>query len=175
MKTVDTGIMFAGLKLKNPIIIESSELTDSAFKIKILEDCGASAVVLKSIYEEQIMMSLSDEQEENKKELFFNEDIRQFVTDNHLYAYLSLIKECKETCSIPIIASINCHTNRDWVKVVKDMEKAGADAIEINFAIHDQSDNILKQLRMRFILIMGLFSFQNLFFKIIILKELLFY
>ena len=51
MKTVNTQVEYAGLKLKNPIVIASSGLTDSVHKIEVLENCGAAAVVLNSIYE----------------------------------------------------------------------------------------------------------------------------
>ena len=61
MKTVNTQVEYAGLKLKNPIVIASSGLTDSVHKIEVLENSGVAAVVLKSIYEEQLMMNIRKE------------------------------------------------------------------------------------------------------------------
>ena len=134
MKKVNIEIEYAGLKLKNPIIISSSSLTDNLEKIKILENCGAGAVVLKSLFEEQIMMSVN-------KELASSdypeaEDVlTNVITTNHLQEYINQIKDCKKEINIPIIASINCYTLRNWVKYAKEIEKAGADALEINIMI----------------------------------------
>ena len=122
------------LKLKNPIIISSSSLTDNLEKIKILENCGTGAVVLKSLFEEQIMMSVNKKLESSDypeaEDLLTN-----FITTNHLQEYINLIKDCKKEINIPVIASINCYTLRNWVKYAKEIEKAGADALEINIMI----------------------------------------
>lgn len=128
---VDLKTEFAGLKLKNPIIISSSGLTSSADKNKRLEEAGAGAVVLKSLFEEQIMQKAKQVNEP----VYYPEG-GNFLTE-HLHAqvlsdYLKLIQESKKHCSIPIIASINCCTNKDWVEFAHKIESAGADAIELN-------------------------------------------
>ena len=121
---------FAGLRLKNPIIISSSGLTNSAEKNKKLAEAGAGAVVLKSLFEEQILMDAeqmkSDEYSEG------NDYITDYVRAHKLNEYLNLIKESKSVCDIPVIASINCYTDADWIDFAKLIEEAGADALEIN-------------------------------------------
>lgn len=121
---------FAGLELKNPVIISSSGLTDSVEKIKQLETAGAAAVVLKSVFEEQIQMQAGHMQGYGSPEAgdYLNAYIRSHTLDGHI----RLIKDAKAMCGIPVIASINCYSNDEWVDFARLMEKAGADAIEIN-------------------------------------------
>ena len=108
MKTVNTQVEYAGLKLKNPIVIASSGLTDSVHKIEVLENSGAAAVVLKSIYEEQIMMNIRKEApEEEIDKVNIADIISKFISEDHLDNYTSFIRECKTKISIPVIASIN--------------------------------------------------------------------
>lgn len=122
---------FAGLKLKNPIIVSSSGLTDNAEKNQLFDEAGAGAIVLKSLFEEQIMLEADWLGNPN----IYPEGsdyLVEYVRQHKLAEYLELIKESKERCSIPIIASINCYQDAEWVDFAKEIEKAGADAIEIN-------------------------------------------
>lgn len=127
----DLRTTFAGLNLKNPIIISSSGLTNSAEKVKKLELAGAGAVVLKSLFEEQIML-----QAEQMQDATYlpegTEYIANYVRAHNLSEYLKLIEDCKRDCQIPIIASINCFSNDEWADFAKKIELAGADAIELN-------------------------------------------
>lgn len=121
---------FAGLELKNPFIVSSSSLTNSPQKNKKWEDAGAAAVVLKSLFEEEIEAetSLMDNGVHTEEM-----DYLQFYHRAHrLETYLELIRETKKLCTIPVIASINCYRNSDWTTFAKSMEEAGADAIELN-------------------------------------------
>lgn len=122
---------FAGLNLKSPIIIGSSGLTNSAEKNKELERSGAGAVVLKSLFEEQITMQ-SDWMLENSSYPEANDYIRNYVKSNEIADYIKLIQESKQQCSIPVIASINCYKPDSWVDFAHQIEMAGADAIELN-------------------------------------------
>ena len=127
----DLKTTFAGLKLKNPVIISSSGLTNSPEKNKKLEEAGAGAIVLKSLFEEQIMLEASQMQES----VYYpeGEDYLVAALRHHkLSEYLELIKSSKLVCKIPIIASINCYTDSEWIRFAKDIESAGADALEIN-------------------------------------------
>ena len=122
---------FAGLELRNPIIVSSSGLTDSAEKNQKFYEAGAGAIVLKSLFEEQIMMEadwLGDPNMYPEGSDYLVEYVRQ----HKLSEYLELIKETKKVCPIPVIASINCYQNAEWVGFAQQMEAAGADAIEIN-------------------------------------------
>ena len=121
---------FAGLELKNPFIVSSSGLTNSPQKNKKWEDAGAAAVVLKSLFEEEIEAeSAQMDNGAHTEEM----DYLQFYHRAHrLETYLELIRETKKICTIPVIASINCYRNSDWTTFAKSMEEAGADAIELN-------------------------------------------
>lgn len=121
---------FAGLQLKNPIIISSSGLTNSAEKNKKLAEAGAGAIVLKSLFEEQIMMDADQMKSSDYSE--GNDYIADYVRAHKLNEYLDLITESKKVCDIPIIASVNCFSDAEWIDFAKLIEKAGADAIEIN-------------------------------------------
>ena len=127
----DLKTTFAGLSLRNPIIISSSGLTNSVGKNKKLAEDGAGAIVLKSLFEEQIML----EAEQLKDPAFYAEGsdyLAEYIREHKLSEYLTLIKESKKVCPIPIIASINCYSDSEWVDFAKQIEEAGADAIEIN-------------------------------------------
>lgn len=122
---------FAGLELRNPIIVSSSGLTDSTEKNQKFYEAGVGAIVLKSLFEEQIMMEadwLGDPNMYPEGSDYLVEYVRQ----HKLSEYLELIKETKKVCPIPVIASINCYQDAEWVGFAQQMEAAGADAIEIN-------------------------------------------
>ncbi len=122
---------YAGLTLRNPLIIGSSGLTDSAKKIKELENAGAGAVILKSLFEEQIEMQ-SDTLMQGSDLPEAEDYIRTYAKSHHLEQYISTIREAKALCSIPVIASINCYKADSWVEYARKLEDAGADAIELN-------------------------------------------
>lgn len=123
---------FAGLELKNPIIVSSSGLTDSAEKNKKFYEAGAGAIVLKSLFEEQIMQE-ADWQGDPNMYPEGSDYLVEYIRHYKLSEYLGLIKKTKEFCpDIPIIASINCYQDAEWTDFAKEIEAAGADAIEIN-------------------------------------------
>ncbi|GHT73951.1 diguanylate cyclase [Bacteroidia bacterium] len=131
MNTTLFETTFAGLSLPTPIIIGSSGLTDSVEKNKELEKAGAGALVLKSLFEEQISKdSASLLLEGNAKQS--NESILNYFKTNEVTHYLQLIQQTKESCRIPVIASINCYKDDSWVDFAHQIEMAGADAIELN-------------------------------------------
>ena len=122
---------FAGLRLRNPIIVSSSGLTDNAAKNRKLDEAGAGAIVLKSLFEEQIMMEV-DHQGDLNMYPEGSEYLAAYIRQHKLNEYLNLIKESKQACSIPIIASINCYSDDHWIDFARQIEAAGADALEIN-------------------------------------------
>ena len=129
----DFSTSFAGLKLANPIIISSSGLTRSAERVASLAEAGAGAVVLKSLFEEQIMFETDKALAENFYDHAEGADyISAYVRQQTIQEYLNVIRDSKKCCNIPVIASINCHNDAEWVNFAKDIEDAGADAIEIN-------------------------------------------
>lgn len=114
MATLETT--FAGLKLKNPIIISSSGLTDSAAKNQKLYEAGAGAIVLKSLFEEQIMME-ADWLGDPNMYPEGSDYLVGYIREHKLGEYLNLIKETKKVCDIPVIASINCYQDADWIEL----------------------------------------------------------
>ncbi len=125
---------YLGLKLRNPIIVSSSALTNSVDKIKKLEKKGAGAVVLKSLFEEQINYETSSLLK-HRRYPEAADYILHYAKENSLREYLSLVTEAKAAVSIPVIASINCVSEKDWTSYAKDFEEAGADALELNIHI----------------------------------------
>ena len=125
---------FAGLRLKNPLIAASSGLTNSLNKIIELEKAGVSAIVLKSLFEEQIenhserLSQISDYPEAA-------DYINTYIEMNHMDKYLELIRSAKAECEVPIIASINCYKMARWTDFAKTIQDAGADGIELNLFV----------------------------------------
>ncbi len=145
---------YMGLSLKNPLIASSSGLTNTIANIKTLADNGIGAIVLKSMFEEQIHIEtenyIKDEHGSVKtfnnapstilsKRVYDYEEAYSYIYDyaknNTLSKYLSLITEAKKTVDIPIIASINCVSNYDWQSFAKKIQDSGADALELNIYI----------------------------------------
>ncbi|MBQ8485418.1 MAG: dihydroorotate dehydrogenase-like protein [Bacteroidaceae bacterium] len=129
MKTLETS--YAGLKLKNPIIVSSSSLTDSAEKNKKLCEAGAGAIVLKSLFEEQIHLEVED-MEDFDPFVVGGNDLAEYMRNHKLEEYFALIRETKRMVDIPVIASINAYDETNWTDFAKKIEEAGADALEIN-------------------------------------------
>ncbi|MDR0972392.1 MAG: dihydroorotate dehydrogenase-like protein [Prevotellaceae bacterium] len=123
---------FAGLTLKNPIIVSSSGLTSTPEKNKYLADAGVGAIVLKSLYEEQIALELGQMHTAAGYYPEGGEYLEAAVRNTQVTEYLQLIRETKNSCHIPIIASINCYNDDEWVACANAVEAAGADALEIN-------------------------------------------
>jgi dihydroorotate dehydrogenase (fumarate) len=132
---VDLSTQYLGLKLKNPVIAGSSGLTNSVKSIQDLEENGAGAVVLKSIFEEEIAFEYEDILKEASEE---GVNLDQFdyydfhIKGEKLDKYTTLIEESKKSVSIPVIASINCVYSHEWTSFAKQLQTAGADALELN-------------------------------------------
>jgi dihydroorotate dehydrogenase (fumarate) len=122
---------YLGLKLNNPLIVSSSGLTNSVEKIKKLEELGAGAVILKSLFEEQIQAEAGQMISDNTYPEA-QDYILKYTKSNTVEEYLQLIENAKKAVKIPVIASINCISASDWVDFADDIEKAGADALELN-------------------------------------------
>lgn len=128
---IDLTSNYAGITLRNPIVIASSGLTNSAKKIEEFASAGAGAVVLKSLFEEQIdSLSASLSQAGDYPEAV--DYISEYVKANEIGKYLDLIRETKSRVQIPVIASINCYKSGEWTSYARQIAEAGADAIEVN-------------------------------------------
>jgi dihydroorotate dehydrogenase (fumarate) len=148
---VDLSCKYLGLQLKNPIVVGSSGLTSSLENLRSISRLGAGAVVLKSIFEEQIryetdkflqsdnkaMKSWQETFQDivSKKEFYYEEAydyLTNYAREHTLNQYLSLISAAKKEIDIPLIASINCTTQYEWQYFAKRIQEAGADALELN-------------------------------------------
>ncbi len=134
---MDLSTTYMGMTLKNPLVASASPLSEDVSNIKRLEDAGASAVVLYSLFEEQLSRDrmalyhhLSHGTESFAEALTYFPEPPEF----HLgpEAYLEHICRAKAAVKIPIIASLNGSTNGGWTSFAKMMQEAGADAIELN-------------------------------------------
>ncbi len=129
--------VYMGLELKNPLIVASCDLTSNIERIKRCEEEGAGAVVLKSLYEEQIEIETEELMRKSwlpgHTEAF--EYVRGMSMANGPSTYLNLIKEVKEVASIPVVASLNCVSAKWWVDYAKQLEQSGADALELNISL----------------------------------------
>lgn len=135
---MSTTTSYMGLTLKNPIIVGASTYTNSAAKIKKLEQHGAAAVVLKSLYEEQILADSGKLVEQDEMYFWYPEAIEVvngFSKEDGVEEYLNLIKDAKSAVDIPVIASINCRTPKEWPAFAQKIESAGADGLELNIYI----------------------------------------
>ncbi len=126
---------YLGLKLKNPIILGSSGLTSTLIQVKRIEEAGAGAVVLKSIFEEEILKEFEqtvDTHIEGHQNYEYYDYFDYKIKEQNLARYTKLIWDLKQEVNIPIIASINAVSNHEWASFAKKFEEAGADALEIN-------------------------------------------
>jgi dihydroorotate dehydrogenase (fumarate) len=122
---------YLGLKLRIPLIVSSSRLTSTLEGLKEAEVNGAGAVVLKSIFEEQIShyistLSASSDYPEA------DDYVSYYTKSQSVGEYLSLISNAKKNLRIPVIPSINCYTSRGWTDFARNIADSGADALEIN-------------------------------------------
>lgn len=133
---LDLSTRYMGLALSSPIIVGASGLTNTVKNIQACERAGAGAVVLKSIFEEQILAEgdqLSDENAFTHSEAW--EYINDYTEENAVSNFLDLISDAKKAVKIPVIASVHCISPGSWVDFIKRMQKAGADAIELNMNV----------------------------------------
>jgi dihydroorotate dehydrogenase (fumarate) len=134
---MDLSTTYMGLKLKNPLVPSASPLSRDIPNIKVMEDVGSAAVVLESLFEEQI------QHEKNEMDHFLSQGTESFAEslsyfpDAEMYnfgpdEYLEHIRQAKEAVDIPIIASLNGVSTGGWTEYARKMQQAGADALELN-------------------------------------------
>ncbi|HUX96287.1 MAG TPA: dihydroorotate dehydrogenase-like protein [Bacteroidales bacterium] len=122
---------YLGLDLRSPLIVSSSRLTSSLDHLKEAEECGAGAVVLKSLFEEQIMHSINAVQvPAGYPEA--DDYIAYYTKSYSVDEYIELIGAAKKELSIPVIPSINCFSSEGWTEFAEKISDSGADALEVN-------------------------------------------
>lgn len=135
----DLSTEYMGIILRNPLIAASSPLTATADRIEQLADNGIGAVVLKSIFEEQIIdESITLERYNDYPEAFSY--MSAYIGAEYLRSYTTLVSEARRRTDIPIIASINCFKDGSWVEYAREIENAGANALELNIFFMPRND-----------------------------------
>ena len=141
---------YLGFQLRNPLIAGSCGLTNSISNIKELAKKGLGAIVIKSLFEEQIQIEAEKVIKNDtdgvstfshapdtilSKRIYDYDEAYSYIYDfakrNTLGKYLSFLNEAKESIDIPVIASINCVSNQDWHSFAKKIEETGVDALEL--------------------------------------------
>lgn len=159
---IDLSTTYMGMKLRSPIVASSSPLCERIDSLKRLEDAGVGAVVLPSLFEEQLSlegMNLADSLDQGADSFpeahsFFPE-LRDYKMGPDLY--LEHIQQAKEALGIPVIASLNGTTPRGWVKFALDMQQAGADALELNmYNVPTDPDQSAAELETQYLELVGM-------------------
>ena len=134
---IDLSTTYMGLKLKNPLVPGASPLTFEVAKAKKMEDLGAAAIVMESLFEEQIKFEAAELNYfmEHGTESFA-ESLSYFPEQDEFFMgpeiYLERLRKIKEAVDIPVFASLNGTDAGDWTKYARQMEQAGADGLELN-------------------------------------------
>ncbi len=133
----DLSTTYLGLKLKNPLVASASPLCEDVGNIRRMEDAGAAAVVLHSLFEEQITL------ESNQLDRYLSQGVESFAESLSYFPamadyrlgpdeYLEHIRRAKASVRIPIIGSLNGVSTGGWIRYAKMIQEAGADALELN-------------------------------------------
>jgi len=132
----DLKTTYMGIELANPVIAGASELTSNMNSIKKIEDAGAGALVIKSLFEEQIQLERARfDEEQHKYDNIHAEMTSIFPEMEHSgpEEHLNWVRKTKETVAIPVIASLNAVNQDTWVEWAKKLEETGVDGLELNF------------------------------------------
>jgi dihydroorotate dehydrogenase (fumarate) len=136
-KTIDLSSSYLGLAIKSPLVVSPSPLCEDLGNVRRMEDQGAGAVVLHSLFEEQIRI------ESQQLDRFLSETDHQFAEATSYFpdmtaynfgpdGYLDYLRRCREAVDLPVIASLNGVTSGGWIEYARLMEQAGASALELN-------------------------------------------
>jgi dihydroorotate dehydrogenase (fumarate) len=134
---IDMSAKYMGLSLKSPLVASSSPLWANVDNVKKAEDAGAGAVVLQSLFEEQVVL------EQQQHNTYLQKGTEQFAESltylpdlgNYKFStseYLEHIRKCKKSIDIPIIGSLNGISRGGWIRYAREIQEAGADALELN-------------------------------------------
>ncbi len=129
---MDISTAYMGLKVSSPVIVSSSRLTSSVENIKLYARKGAGAIVLKSLFEEQIMADIATKLDDHPMYYWYPraaEHITELSKEHGVNEYIQLIRQAKDAISIPVIASVNCISAKGWPGFAKKLQDAGADAL----------------------------------------------
>lgn len=144
---MDLSTTYLSLKLRTPLVCSASPLSETLDGIKRMEDAGASAIVLSSLFEEQLRKDRNELMTRLTEHTNSFSEAQSFfpaVTDFHWgpESYLNHIRKAKEATRLPIIASLNGTSLGGWTNYAKDIAQAGADALELNIYFIPTDPNI---------------------------------
>jgi dihydroorotate dehydrogenase (fumarate) len=131
----DLSTTYMGLHLQSPLIAGSSGLTGTLPGLQELQAAGAGAVVLKSIFEEEIAAEYANVLQEATKKGMSLESYDYYdyqIRGERVEQYVELVRQAKKALGIPVIASINCTYSHEWVSFASVLQEAGADGLELN-------------------------------------------
>jgi dihydroorotate dehydrogenase (fumarate) len=156
-KTIDLSTSYLGLKLKNPLVASASPLCEDLGNIRRLEDAGASAIVLQSLFEEQLEIESDDldrflieSSERSAESVTHFPEMTGSVRGPE--EYIEHVQACKKAVKIPVIASLNGSTKGGWLGYARQMQQAGADALELNiYTIPVDPDVTGEQVEQRYV------------------------
>lgn len=132
----DLKTTYMGIELENPVIAGASELTSNMNSIKKIEEAGVGALVIKSLFEEQIQLERARFDEEQQQYEGMNAEMTNMFPDMEHSGpeeHLMWVRKAKEAVSIPVIASLNAVNSDTWVEWAKKLEETGVDGLELNF------------------------------------------
>jgi len=134
---IDMSMQYLGMKLSGPIVVASTPLSESLDNVRRMEEAGASAIVLSSLFEEQLILESRALDEDLERGTGSFAESLDFLPEQKDYrmtheVYLEHLRKAREAVKIPVLASLNGATPGGWVRFAKDMEQAGASAIELN-------------------------------------------
>jgi len=135
--TIDLATTYMGLALKNPIVPSASPLSKRLSSIRQMEDAGAAAITMDSLFEEQIDIEALAQHNFMELVTFMSAEATSYFPKATDFSrgpdgYLDLIRQAKEAVAVPIIGSLNGVTTGGWTRYAKLIEEAGADALELN-------------------------------------------
>jgi len=125
---------YMGLHLPTPLVLASSAMSNRVDNLEMAEGHGAGAIVLRSLFEEQIEGASTALEAELSRGAESNPEARTYFPPQRVgpHEYLSLVERAKRALAIPVIASLNCSAPGSWTEYAHDIEQAGADALEVN-------------------------------------------
>ncbi len=134
---MDLSTNYMGINLRNPILVSASTLTNNLENIKKMDGYRAGGIVLRSLFEEQILDEIDAKIEPNDMYFWYPEAaelVKSISKNQGAKSYLTLIEDARAAVDIPIIASVNCVSGNEWVNFAKQIENAGAHALELNIS-----------------------------------------
>jgi dihydroorotate dehydrogenase (fumarate) len=144
------SVNYMGLNLASPIMAASSGLTAQLDRVAEFEKAGVGAIVVKSLFEEQIVNEAEFLHAQSHDYPESADYLHHYLRQNSIDRYLKLVSDVKNSVSVPVIASINCYSAGEWTAFAKEIESAGADGLELNIYslplnIHKKSEDVERE------------------------------